>query len=446
MTPASFYKQRSAPVLFYFRAVLLLCFAVVPSLYAGCGQRSDRHTGDIRFVTWKPNQPGVWDEIIRLFEEEHPGLHVLRETGPHSSTAFHDMLTQKLKNKSTDTDVFFMDVIWPPEFAAAGWAEPLDRFFPKEDRQAFLRGALQANIYNGSLYGIPLFVDSGMLYYRADLLGRYGLHPPQTWPELVRQAREIVSREAGQGRHLYGFSGQFKQYEGIVCNMMEYILSNRGAILNHEKAEPEIDRQPARDAVEFVRRNIIGGIAPRGVLTYEEPESLALFIQGRAVFHRNWPYAWEVANNPQRSLIAGSVGIAPLPHFPGGTSHATLGGWQLGISKYSNNKQAAWRFISFLTSRRIQKLLALKAGLAPARSTLYQDADILQVYPQFKSMRDVFITACPRPQSPLYPAVSNVLQRYFSRVLADPGLDIEAEARDASRSMEKILKLTNQED
>ena len=76
----------------------------------------------LHFVTWKPNVPAAWDEILKVFEEEHPDIVVKRETGPHSSTAFHDMLTQKLKNKSTDVDVFLMDVIWPPEFAAAGWA------------------------------------------------------------------------------------------------------------------------------------------------------------------------------------------------------------------------------------------------------------------------------------------------------------------------------------
>jgi multiple sugar transport system substrate-binding protein len=406
-----------------------------------CAPPAEPPSTALRFVTWKPSQPAVWDEIVELFETEHPGMTVVREIGPHSSTAFHDMLTQKLKNKSLDMDLFFMDVIWPPEFAAAGWAEPLDRFFPEQDRGEFIQGALLANTWAGSIYGVPLFIDSGMLYYRSDLLARYGLEPPATWPELVRQAETIVAQEARRGNRLHGFSGQFKQYEGLVCNMLEYILGNRGAIIDEKTGRPVVSSPAALAAVEFVRDNIIGSAAPRGVLTYEEPESLALFLQGRAVFHRNWPYAWETANDPQRSHIAGKVGIAKLPCFPAGSSHAALGGWQLGISRYSHNKKAAWEFVRFLASPRVQKILALKAGLAPSRRALYDDADILRQHPQFADMREVFITARPRPRSPLYPALSHVLQRYFSRVLADPAADPAEEAEQATKQLDRLLAL-----
>jgi len=160
------------------------------------------------------------------------------------------------------------------------------------------------------------------------------------------------------------------------------------------------------------------------------------------VFHRNWPYAWEVSNNPERSKIAGKVAITQLPHFSGGKSYATLGGWQLGISNYSQNKDAAWKFVQFLTSERIQKLLALKAGLAPTRKALYGDAEILGRYPQFSEMKEVFLTAYPRPRSPLYPAISNTLQRFFSKIITDPHSDIAQEAKAASREIEKILALT----
>ncbi|NIR14407.1 MAG: extracellular solute-binding protein, partial [Desulfobacterales bacterium] len=108
----------------------------------------------------------------------HPGIDLHIETGPHSSTAFHDLLTQKLKNKSTDVDVFLMDVIWPSEFAAAGWAFPLDKYFTPEEQAGYLEGSILANSYKGNIYGVPLFVDSGMLYYRKDLLDTYGFAPP----------------------------------------------------------------------------------------------------------------------------------------------------------------------------------------------------------------------------------------------------------------------------
>ncbi|MEE9523845.1 MAG: ABC transporter substrate-binding protein, partial [Thermodesulfovibrionales bacterium] len=381
-----------------FIKVLFFISIAFPVILAGCSQKKDPDKTEIRFVTWKPNQPEVWNEIIDIFHRENPDIKVVREIGPHSSTAFHDILTQKLKNRSRDVDVFFMDVIWPPEFAAAGWAMPLGDKFSPEERKKFLDGTILANTYKGTIYGVPLFIDSGMLFYRKDLLEKHGFSPPGTWNEMVDQAKKIVKGESSEGTEMYGYSGQFKQYEGLVCDMMEYILSNKGHIID-EKGNIAIADRPAVDAVRFVRDNVIGEIAPLGVLTYQEPESLDLFIQGRAVFLRSWPYAWIVSNDRTRSRIAGKVGIAQLPHFKKGKSSSTLGGWQLGISSYSDNKEAAWKFISFLTSDRIQKLYSIKAGKAPTRKALFDDPEILKANPHFKDMEEVFHAAYPRPRS-----------------------------------------------
>ncbi len=421
------------------RSILLLVIFLL-LLPVSCSQKAGEGKKVLHFVTWKPNIPEAWEEIFTLFERENPDIDLDVQIGPHSSTAFHDMLTQKLKNRSTDVDVFLMDVIWPPEFAAAGWAMPLDDIF--KDREEFLEGTILANTYNGRIYGIPLFIDSGVLYYRKDLLERYGYSPPRTWEELVAQAERIVKEERKRGVEIYGFSGQFKQYEGLVCDMMEYILSNGGYLVEDGRAG--IAEEEALEAVRFVRDRMIGKVAPRGVLTYQEPESLDLFIQGKAVFHRNWPYAWNVANNPERSRIAGKVGIAVLPHFEGGRSFSALGGWQVGISRFSRNKEEAVRFATFLTSERVQKILALKAGRAPTRKALYDDPEVLKANPHFATMKDVFLTAYPRPRSPLYPAISNILQRYFSRVISDPSSDIRAEAQEAAREIERVLSLVKE--
>ncbi len=418
---------------FLFLLLLLPIFLSCPS------SREEKTV--INFVTWKPNIPEVWDEIYEIFERENPDIKLIRQIGPHSSTAFHDMLTQKLKNQSTDLDVFLMDVIWPPEFAAAGWAMPLDGFFSKEEREKFLKGAILANTYRGKVYGVPLFIDAGVLYYRKDLLKRYGYQPPETWEDLVEIAEAIVEKEKKRGVEIYGYSGQFKQYEGLVCDMMEFILSNNGWIIEPSSDQVAIGEPPAVEAVRFVRDRIIGRVAPRGVLTYQEPESLDLFIQGKAVFHRNWPYAWKVSGDPEKSRIAGKVGLVKLPHFRGGKSYSTLGGWQVGISSYSPNKEAAWRFVRFLTSERVQKLIALRAGKAPTRKPLYTDPDVLKANPHFKEMKEVFLSAYPRPRSPLYPALSNLLQRYLSRVISRPDSDIQRDAEETAGKMREILSL-----
>ena len=393
----------------------------------------------LRFVTWKPEIPRVWDQAITDFEKQYPGVKIVREVGPQSSTQLHDLITQKLKNRDTKMDVFVMDVIWPAEFASAGWAFPLDYFFSKAEQENFLQAPIQANRYRGQIFGVPLFIDAGLLYYRKDLLEKYAMSPPHTWPDLADEAKMILARE--QDPRLVGFSGQFKQYEGLICNMMEYILSNGGVLWDENRLKSAINQPRALEAVRFVRDRVIGQISHRGVLAYEEPESLALFTQGRAIFHRNWPYAWSIANDSERSKVTGKVGMMPLPSFPGNKGVATLGGWQLGISRFSTQKELAWRFVSFMTGHAMQKRIALETGRAPTRAALYEDRDVLDKVPQLKSLLETFQQAIPRPTTPVYTPLSNIMQRYFSSVLAVPDTDIDKRAALAARDMNRVLDL-----
>src|SRR3970040_75829 len=166
----------------------LLGFVLLPRLSYGA-------PAELRFVTWRSDSPWVWDQAIKGFEARNPGTKVVREVGPHSSTEFHDLVTQKLRNRDPQMDVFFMDVIWPAEFAAGGWAPSLDDFFSAAQQKEFLSAPIEANRYRGRIYGVPLFVDAGMLYFRKDLLAKYRLAPARTWPELVDQAKRVLSQE-----------------------------------------------------------------------------------------------------------------------------------------------------------------------------------------------------------------------------------------------------------
>ncbi len=391
----------------------------------------------LHFVTWKPEAAQVWDQAIADFERANPAVKVVREIAPQSSTQIHDLLAQKFKNRDARLDVFFMDAVWPAEFASAGWALPLDRYFAAVEQEKFLPATVSANRYRGQIFGVPVFIDTGLLYYRKDLLEKYAIAPPQTWNQMFQAAKTIVGRE--QDRQLVGFSGQFKQYEGLVCNMMEYILSNGGALWDEKRMISALDQPAALQAVRFVRDHIIGEISGRGMLAYEEPESLALFTQGRAIFHRNWPYAWAIANDPASSKVAGRVGMSPLPGFAVGTGAAALGGWQLGISRYSRNPDLAWRFVAFMTGPDVQKRIALATGRAPTRTALYDDNEIAAKIPQLKSLLASFKRAVPRPTTPVYVPLSNIMQRYFSSVLALPDTDIKEQAALATRDMNRLL-------
>lgn len=332
-----------------------------------------------------------------------------------------------------------MDVIWPPEFASAGWALDLTSRFTKDEQKRFLIAPISANTYKGRIYGIPCFLDAGLLFFRKDLLLKYGFGPPSTWEEMLAQGEAILSREKDPTLHVY--SAQFKQYEGLVCNMLEFVWSNGGEVLDPRTGKVRLAERSAMDAVAFVRDRIVAKATPRGALNYQEPESLALFLQGKAIFHRNWPYAWTVASEPDRSKVAGKVGVVSLPAFKGHTPASTLGGWQLGISRWSGHAAAAWRFIKFMTSRESQKALALEAGRAPTRKAVYRDPEIQAKMEHLISFLPAFEKARPRPISPIYPMISQELQRFFSRAISKHTSHIPSLANDTAARIEKLVRL-----
>ena len=396
----------------------------------------------LHFVSWKPDHPRVWEDALARFTASHPHISVVRELAPHSSTAYHDLLTQKLKNGDTSVDVFFMDVIWVPEFAAARWARPLDDKFLPAVQQAFLPATTEVGRYEQHLYGVPSRIDAGLLYYRKDLLAKYGFDAPTTWEELIRQAETILTAERTVSPTLQGYVAQFKQYEGLVCNMLEVIEAHGGSLLTADGSRSALSTAPALDAIAFVRNRLIGRITSRAALTYQEPESLSLFLQGQAIFHRNWPYAWELANNPARSIVAGRVGVAPLPGTISGRHAAALGGWLYGISASSQHPEEAWALIEFLSGEAMQKRFAQEAGIAPSRTALFSDPDLLAASPQLRNHLAILQAATPRPRSPIYPALSHLLQRYFSRALAVHDLDLRQEAAITDAHINRLLALT----
>jgi multiple sugar transport system substrate-binding protein len=417
------------------RLLILLAIAIVS---LGSPSRAEEPQ-TIVFLMWKPNQPEVWEHLIERFHQTHPKIRVQVQIGPHSSTESHAIVTQRLKNKDTSVDVFLMDVIWPPEFASAGWALDLTSKFSRKEQEAFLPATIAANTYHGRIYGVPCYVDAGLLYYRKDLLEKYEFDPPKSWHEMLAQGNVILKGEGDPTLHIY--SAQFKQYEGLVCDMLEFIWSNGGSILDQRTHNVLVAEPPSIQAVTFVRDQIIGRAAPQGVLNYEEPESLEVFIQGKAVFHRNWPYAWTVANDPEKSKVAGRVGVGTLPAFPGHSPAAALGGWQFGISRWSEHVKEAWEFVEFMTSFESQKILAIEAGLAPTRVAIYKDPVVQGKMPHLKDFLPAFKRAKPRPVSPLYPMISQELQRFFSRAIAESKTDVQDLAEATSARIERVVQM-----
>jgi trehalose/maltose transport system substrate-binding protein len=163
-----------------------------------------------------------------------------------------------------------------------------------------------------------------------------------------------------------------------------------------ENGKVTVNNPKAVEAINFFA-GLVGNVAPKGVLNYSEEESRGVFQSGQAVFMRNWPYAWALAN-AKDSPVKDKVGVAVLPKGgPDGKHSGTLGGWQLSVSKYSKNQEAAIALAKYLTSPEEQKRRALVASFNPTRPALYQDAEILKANPFFSNLQSTFTQAVARP-------------------------------------------------
>jgi len=356
--------------------------------------------------------PAPFERLLARFERENPGVKVKDEILPSSSDEQHQFYAINLQARSSDFDVFALDVIWVAEFAQAGWLRDITPLLPMSQRKDFFPGPIAAVTHEGRIYALPWFIDAGLLYYRMDLLAKYKLTPPHTWDELVHDASTVMAREPG----LYGFVWQGKQYEGLVCNALEYLWSNGGGVMQNGRVV--LDSAANRQSLGFMRDLIVRyRVTPPFVTTLTEEPSREIFGQGKAVFLRNWPYAWRLFEAPG-SAVRGKVGISVLPHFAGGASAATLGGWQLGINRYSHHAAQAEQLVQFLGSASAQKAMALAYGFSPPRRSLYHDPELKAAAPFLISLETVFEKARPRPVTPFYVPMSQELQSEFSAAIS----------------------------
>ena len=243
--------------------------------------------------------------LIAEFEARHPGVHVQAEALPWNSDEQRQFFVINLEGDSPGFDVMMLDVIWVPEFARAGWLLDLTPRLAPDELAAFFPSTVEAATYGGRVWGMPWNMNVGLLYYRRDLLDKYGLRPPETWTDLVAQAERI--RAAERNPRLDGVLWQGKQYEGLMVNVLEGLWADGTELLGEGGA---IFPDPARaEAVlAFMRGLITRGVSPPWTTAADEELTRRAFGRGEAVFLRNWPYALDLLE--QRRL----AGAGPRRH------------------------------------------------------------------------------------------------------------------------------------
>ncbi|UXU90129.1 ABC transporter substrate-binding protein [Burkholderia sp. S-53] len=372
---------------------------------------------------------GVDQDICQVSAKrwaEKTGNEVEFISMPNNSSETLALYQQLLGSGSDKIDVMQIDTVWPG--ILANHLIDLKPYSKGLESQSF--PSIVANdTVNGKLVAMPWFIDTGLLYYRKDLLDKYRVKVPATWEELDATARKVQSGERAAGNEkVWGYVWQGRAYEGLTCDALEWVSSYNGGTVVDDKGRVTIDNPGAIKALEQSAK-WVGTISPKAVLNYGEEEARGVFQAGNAVFMRNWPYAWAIANRAG-SPIKGKVGIAPMPKGGAdGRPAATLGGWQLAVSRYSPNPKLAADLVMYLASAEVQKTRAIQASFNPTMPALYRDKDILQANPFMADLLPTFSTAVARPSTVTgakYNQVSNQFWNAAHDVLA--GSDTAAAA------------------
>lgn len=381
-------------------------------------------------VTFAASAVGQEAAVLRAqferFRERRPDLRVEIRVTPDAADTRHQLYVQWLNAHVPDPDVLQLDVIWTPEFAAAEWILPLDRFQPAADD--FVPASIAANRWNGRLFALPWFVDVGMLYWRTDLAPS----APRTFDELRAQA----ARRALP----MGLVWQGARYEGLVTVFVEYLAAFGGEILDAD-GRVAVDREPAVQALAHMRDAIYEhGTVPADVLSWQEEHTRFAFQNGRAQFMRNWPYAVGLLSDAAQSAVAGRFAVAPMPAGPGGSSAAALGGSQLAVNAHSDQPDAAYALIAFLLEPAQMLERARVVGQYPSRLSLYEGPELqaaLGISP--RDVRAIIERATPRPVTPVYSELSEILQIHLHRALTEQAAPREA-LDAAAAGMRRVLE------
>jgi multiple sugar transport system substrate-binding protein len=385
------------------RANLIASIAAAAML--ACGESQPR-------LTFSGSAVGAEGELIRRqlarFAALHSGREVEVRITPDAADQRHQLYVQWLNAHAPEPDVLQLDIVWTAEFAAAGWITPVERLIDEDD---FFPALLVANQWQGRRYAVPWFVDVGLLYWRTDLFDM----PPASLPALRTAALDAV--RAGRVRN--GLLWQGARYEGLVTVFLEHLAAFGGGVLD-EHGEVIVDRPAAVRALTFMRDSIrADGFVPAWVLTAQEEQTRFAFQSGQAAFMRNWPYAWALLASSNQSRVAGRVGITAFPAAPGGRESATLGGAQLAINRYSEEPALAAALVAFLTAPEQMLERAEVAGQLPARRSLFESSALAKTIAMpLREVRDAIEAAVPRPVTPVYTELSEILQVHVHRTLS----------------------------
>lgn len=370
-----------------------MLLATAAGVIAGAAQAQDTIT--LRFWDNQQTESGLsqfQQEAVERFEEENPGIEVEVTTIPYPE--YQQRLLTAVQGGNAP-DVSTLDQIWMAAFAEAGAIVPLDDLAAEAGitAETFFPGAWESANYNDRLWGVPFNVDVWFFsFYNADLFEEAGIDPASTttW-EGLRAAAEQLAGDGQYGVGLFAHRG-----EDTTVVLDSFIFSNGGRVLNDDGScaltEPE-----AVEALEYLAS--LAAYAPQGILNASSGDMRELFLNGSLAME-----FWPALEQPtlQNSDLNWDFVVGHAPE--GKTPVGTYGGWNLAMYESSPNKDAAWKFIQFMTREDVNGDVVdlIPANVAAAEAFLNEN----RRGPD--RIMEHLNNAMPRPLSPRYLELSDI--------------------------------------
>lgn len=343
-------------------------------------------------VTWciGKDTSGAFKAAVEQFNQQNPKLEAKLLELPENADIQREQQIQRLRAESSECDVLGMDVIWTAEYAASGWLYDLTPAVEAHESE-FIPSTVETVEYEGKKWALPFNTNAGFLFYRTDEVPK----APATWEDVYKEAKE------GNGLVYQG-----ERYEGLTVDFLELLYSAGGKVLSEDGETVEIDSPETREVLEFLRKGIEDGAVTKAVTTYEEESSRRAFEAGNATFMRNWPYAYALG---KESSIANDFAVAKFPGYGGNEGAGVIGGYNLGVSAYSDNPDGSLAFAEFLTTQPVQKEMFLTATLPAVATAVYKDPQVKKEIPFTEELLKAAEQAQPRPVSPVYSEISEAI-------------------------------------
>jgi multiple sugar transport system substrate-binding protein len=322
---------------------------------------------------------------------------------PNSSDQQRVSLVRRLAANDSSIDILAMDVDWTAEFATAKWLKPVPASLAAQIKSEDLAGPVQTATWQNKLWAIPINSNTELLWYRKDLVPT----PPKTWTQMIAEANQL----AAQGKPHY-IEEQGAQYEGLTVWFNSMVNSAGGQILAANNKV--VIGASTLKAAEIMKELATSKAADPSLNVSMEGPGQVAFQSGTAAFMINYPFVWSgtMKGNPK---VFKDMGYAYFPEVtPGIPPKVSIGGYNLGISAYSKHPNLDFQAVQCLTQDKNQTRDAIKGGLAPVASSIYDQPAFEKAYPFHQLIKQQLQTYGIRPQTPAYADVTLAIQKTLS--------------------------------